>query len=205
LRFCRPVAFLGCASDFWAIGLARNELRGSIHGMAAAPESDHAALDALSRQYRAVLLRYFARRGVDPSDLEDLTQEVFTRLSARDHFINIERRDAYLFETAAHVAVDHHRRAAVRHRQFHDTYDDVLHGTRDFSPERVQAGREELDLVTVALRELPERTRHVFLLARLESLPYVQISQQLKISISAVEKHLVKAIAHLSMRLGRQS
>jgi RNA polymerase sigma-70 factor (ECF subfamily) len=175
-----------------------------IDGMSAVPETDHTAIEALSRQYRAVLLRYFARRGVDPSDLEDLTQEVFTRLSARAHLVNIERRDAYLFETAAHVAVDHHRRAAVRHRQFHDTYEDSLHGSRDFSPERVQAGREELELLSVALRELPERTRHVFLLARLEILPYAQIAQQLHISTSAVEKHLVKAVAHLSTRLGRQ-
>lgn len=172
--------------------------------MAAVPQSDHSALETLSRQYRAVLLRYFARRGVDPSDLEDLTQEVFARLSGRQHLMDIERRDAYLFEIAANVAVDHHRRAVVRHRLSHDTYEDNLHGERDFSPERVQAGREELELLSVALRELPERTRHVFLLARLESVAHAQIAQQLQISTSAVEKHLVKAIAHLSVRLGRQ-
>jgi RNA polymerase sigma factor (sigma-70 family) len=161
-------------------------------------------LNALTRQYRAVLLRYFARRGVDPSDLEDLAQEVFARLSGHHQLVDIERRDAYLFETAAHVAVDHHRRAAARRRQFHDTYEESLHAMGDFSPERVQAGREELELLTVALRELPERTRHVFVLARLERFPHAEVAQRLHISTSAVEKHLVKAIAHLSKRLGRQ-
>jgi RNA polymerase sigma-70 factor (ECF subfamily) len=172
--------------------------------MAAVPESDQSALEALSRQYRAVLLRYFARRGVHPADLEDLTQEVFAHLAGRQRFVEIERRDAYLFETAAHVAIDHHRRATARRRQLHDPYEDKVHGGRDFSSERVQEGREELALLSVALRELPERTRHVFLLARLESLPHQRIAQQLHISNSAVEKHLAKAIAHLSVRLERK-
>jgi RNA polymerase sigma factor (sigma-70 family) len=172
--------------------------------MAAVPETDQEAIDALSRQYRPVLLRYFARRGVEPADLEDLTQEVFARLSSRRGFADVERRDAYLFETAAHIAIDHQRRAAARHHKFHDAYEDSLHGIGVFSPERLHAGREELELLTIALRELPERARHVFVLARLECIPHTQIAQRLGISVSAVEKNLVKAIAHLSLRVGRQ-
>jgi len=45
-----------------------------------------------------VLLRYFARRGIHPADLEDVAQEVFARLSARRGFAGLERPDAYLFE-----------------------------------------------------------------------------------------------------------
>jgi RNA polymerase sigma-70 factor (ECF subfamily) len=173
--------------------------------MAAVPAADRQVIDTLSRQYRPVLLRYFARRGIDPADLEDLTQEVFARLSGRTGLAEVERRDAYLFETAAHVAVDHHRRSTVRHHKQHDAYEDNQHGLRGFSPERLCAGEEELVLLTVALRELPERMRHVFMLARLENMPYAQIARQLRISVSAVEKNLVKAISLLSTRLDRPS
>jgi RNA polymerase sigma factor (sigma-70 family) len=172
--------------------------------VAAIPTPDHAVIDALSRRYRPVLLRYFARRGINPADLEDVTQEVFARLFARQGLAAIERRDAYLFETAAHVAVDHYRRSTVRHATLQDAYEDSLHGRREFSPERVHAGEEELQLLVVALRELPERMRHIFVLARLENMPYAQIAHQLQISVSAIEKNLVKAIAHLSRRLERQ-
>jgi RNA polymerase sigma-70 factor (ECF subfamily) len=173
--------------------------------MASIPDMDREAINGVARQYRAVLLRYFARRGIHPADLEDLTQEVFARLSARRGFAGLERPDAYLFETAANVAVDHQRRAKARRSHLHDAYEDSLHGLRENSSESLHADRQELELLTVALRELPERMRHVFVLARLENLPYVQIAHQLRISVSAVEKNLVKAIAHLAVRLERRT
>ena len=51
--------------------------------------------------------------------------------------------------------------------------------------------------------ELPERTRNVFLLARLENMRQAEIARRLGVSVSGVEKHLARAIAHLSQRLGR--
>ena len=53
----------------------------------------------------------------------------------------------------------------------------------------------------VALRELPERTRHIFILARLENIKQVEIARGMGLSISAVEKHLRIAMAHLFQRL----
>jgi DNA-directed RNA polymerase specialized sigma24 family protein len=44
--------------------------------MAAVPDTDREAVDAIARRYRGALLRYFARRGIHPADLEDVTQEV---------------------------------------------------------------------------------------------------------------------------------
>jgi len=42
-----------------------------------------------------------------------------------------------------------------------------------------------------------ERSRVVFVLRRLEGLKYRDIAAQLNISVSAVEKHMERAIAHL--------
>ena len=53
----------------------------------------------------------------------------------------------------------------------------------------------------VALRELPERTRHIFILVRLENIKQVEVAKGLGLSISAVEKHLRNAMAHLFERL----
>jgi RNA polymerase sigma-70 factor (ECF subfamily) len=171
---------------------------------AAVRDADREAIDALSRQFRPALLRYFARRGISAADLEDVAQEVFVRLSGRAAFAEVRRRDAYLFETAAHVAIDHHRRATVRQRAAHHAYDDTTHALSELSPERLHAGQEELQLLVVALREMPERMRDVFILTRLESIPQAQVARQLRISLSAVEKNLVKAIAYLSARLERE-
>jgi RNA polymerase sigma factor (sigma-70 family) len=171
--------------------------------MSANLETNGEAVEVLSRQYRPVLLRYFARRGMHSSDLEDLTQEVFARLIGRQGFADVERREAYLFETAANVAIDHHRRAAVRKSETHRLYDDQLDAFNELSPERISAAQQELDRLVLVLREMPERMRHVFVLTRLESVPQNEVAQQLRISQSTVEKNLVKAIAYLSARLER--
>ncbi len=166
-------------------------------------EADYAAVEALSREFRPALLRYFERRGVPANDAEDAAQDVFARLSRREGVAAFEGLEGYLFETAATVAIDYHRRAGVRRAGAHDAYDDAIHAPEDFSPERLYSGREELAVLLTGLRELPERTRSVFLLARLERMKQAEIARRLNVSISGVEKHLARAIAHLSQRMGR--
>jgi RNA polymerase sigma-70 factor (ECF subfamily) len=50
--------------------------------------------------------------------------------------------------------------------------------------------------------ELPARTRDVFVLRRLEGLPYNEIAKRLGLSVSAVEKHMLRATRHLVARVG---
>jgi RNA polymerase sigma-70 factor (ECF subfamily) len=72
----------------------------------------------------------------------------------------------------------------------------------ELSPERVLLGKEKVVALKNALNELPERTRNVFLLHRFEEFKYREIAQQLGISMSSVEKHMMDAIKHLAHRLG---
>ena len=155
----------------------------------------------MSRRYRPVLRRYFERRRLQGLDAEDAVQEVFAKLAQRAGVAEIEKLDAYLFETAANVATDHFRRAVTRRAQAHDLYDDGLHAPHDFSPERVLEGREALSLLLKSLNELPERTRDIFVLARLEHLKHAEIAKRIGISVSAVEKHVLKAALHLTDRM----
>jgi RNA polymerase sigma-70 factor (ECF subfamily) len=67
--------------------------------------------------------------------------------------------------------------------------------------ERVFLGKEALNRASVALLELPERTRTIFVLRRLEGMRYADVARRLGISVSAVEKHMVRAIAHLTERM----
>ncbi len=59
------------------------------------------------------------------------------------------------------------------------------------------AGREALRRTTQVLMELPERTRHVFILRRLERLSHQEIAVRLGLSVSAIEKHMLRASRHL--------
>jgi RNA polymerase sigma factor (sigma-70 family) len=162
---------------------------------------DRAAVDALARGYRSVLLRYFGRRKVAAADVEDAVQEVFTRLLRRTGDVPIEALNSYLFQTAASVAVDFHRRAVSRAHADHLEYDDELHAIPDFSPERIHAGREEMSNLIDALHELPERARKAFLLVRVERMPLAEVARHLHLSIGGVEKNVRKATAHVIARM----
>ena len=154
---------------------------------------------AYSGQVFGLLTRFLGRHPAR----EDLVQEVFLRLSRRGQVKEIEDLEAYLFQTAASVVVDSHRKSATRHATFHVEYDETAHAPSEFSSERILAGKQDLDRVLTGLRELPERTRHVFMLSRFEHFRHAAIARKLGISVSAVEKHLVRALAHLTECLER--
>ena len=73
----------------------------------------------------------------------------------------------------------------------------------DFSSERVLLGREAIALLTQAIRQLPERTRDILILRSLEGLKHGEIARLQGISVRSVEKHMARALAHLSQTLGR--
>jgi RNA polymerase sigma factor (sigma-70 family) len=147
---------------------------------------------------RRWLIGFFQKRVRNSTDVEDLVQDVFARIVARDSSEQIEHLAGYIAKTAASVLNDQARRRSARRSDLHISFDAELHGDEDFDPERVLSGKEELHAATAALLSLPERTRTVFVLRRLEGYRFRDIAERLGISVSAVEKHMVRAISHLA-------
>lgn len=52
-----------------------------------------------------------------------------------------------------------------------------------------------------AVAELPERTREIFRLNRIEGMTHAEVARHLEISDSSVQKHLSKALAYVMQRL----
>jgi RNA polymerase sigma factor (sigma-70 family) len=155
-------------------------------------------LDEVARRYYAPLLSFFRKRTRDPAEVQDLVQQVFLRLSQHPDVAVIQNPDAYVFQTASNTLRDHLRRTMVR----------AAAASREgekadsaFSPERVLLGREAMALVVAALRQLPERTRDVFMLRCFEGLKHAEIARLYGISVRAVEKHAAKALARVSLVL----
>jgi RNA polymerase sigma factor (sigma-70 family) len=159
--------------------------------------TESAAIAALSLRFRPALIGFFRRRVKDIAEAEDLAQEVFLRMLHRGHVAELEDARAYLFETASSVLIDRSRREAVRCQRDHECFDPKTHAGETIPIERVFIGRESLNRASIALLELPERTRTIFVLRRLEGMRYADVAQRLGISISAVEKHMARAMAHL--------
>jgi RNA polymerase sigma factor (sigma-70 family) len=162
----------------------------------------------LDGRFRRPLLAYFLRRVRDLEEAEDLTQEAFIRITRHREKTKGDGALAYVFTIAANLLKDRARRHASRpeHRTVGSPVEDVIGLpllVEDRTPERVIMGREILKEVVGALEELGERTRDIFILSRLENMNHRDIAALHGITVSAVEKHVMKALAHLGARFLR--
>lgn len=130
-----------------------------------------------------------------------MVQEVFARLLKRGGVESMDHVAGYVFQTARSVLTDYNRRNRSRYAQFHTEFDPNTHGGVEFSPEQAFVDRETLERATALLLELPERTRVVFTLRRLEGMRYLDIAARLGLTVSAIEKHMQKAVLHLTTGL----
>lgn len=169
------------------------------------PKPHRGTLDQLARRYYSPLLSFFRRRTPNPADVQDLVQQVFLRLSS--HAETIENPDAYVFRSAANVLRDHYRRLELVRRFMVEEPTDSsgeMRNAAGVSTERVILGVEAMARVVAALRELPERTRDIFVLRCFEGMKHVDIARLNGISVRAVEKHVAKALAHVGATLEPQ-
>ena len=161
----------------------------------------------LDRSFRVPLVAYFMKRVNSRNEAEDLTQEVFIRLLNHPDKNNGQTIEGYVFTIAANLLRDRAKSAATAHRtriQSLDVLDEKdtfsANLVEDRNPERVLVGKQTIQDVLDALSELGERTRDIFILARLENLQHREIASIYGISVSAVEKMMMKAMAHLGAR-----
>ncbi len=158
-------------------------------------------LEDLCRRFRPALVAYFLRRVHDPAEAEDLAHEVFVRLAG----IPLERlrsADAYVFQVAANLLKDRARRSKVRADYAAAEISAQQAGefpARAPDPERIEAARRSLQALVGRLRELPERTRDIFILYRIENVARQEIARAFELSLSSVEKEIARATAYLML------
>jgi RNA polymerase sigma factor (sigma-70 family) len=153
---------------------------------------------------RGWLTRYFRRRVQNIAEIEDMVQDVFARIVARDSTEPVGHLGGYVLKTASSVFADWVRRRSSHAANLHVSFEPELHGEEEADPERILGGKEELQAATMVLLRLPERTRTVFILRRLEGQRFQDIAAHLGISVSAVEKHMVRAIQQLSLEMEKR-
>lgn len=159
-------------------------------------------IDLIVRRHEDALRRFVISRIGRVADVDDLVQEVFVRFARRDPGQVVDRLEAYLFQAANNLIRDRARRQQVR-RVAAAEAEDAGRPSSTHSPEQVLIDRETLTQVRKALTDLPERTRHVFLLYRVDGLRHQDIASALGMSVSTVEKDVRRAMAHLTRRVRR--
>lgn len=147
---------------------------------------------------------YLTRLLRDADTAMDLTQETFLRVSEHvspDKDNDVVHARSYLYRVAHNLAIDHVR--AQKRNPVSGADDSRLEfiPNNTPSPEQIVGGQSELDYVCRALGELPEKTREIFTLVRVDGLTYREAAEKLDISDSSVQKHVARAIAHVMRRM----
>jgi len=131
---------------------------------------------------------------------EDLAQDVFLSLWEDHQKIREETIRAYLYTVAKNNYFKHHRRTKISLNfiNFH------LAGQENESPDFILEIKEFDQQLQRSIGDIPEKTRAIFLMNRIDGLKYAEIADNLKISVKAVEKHMTKALKLLKDKLDRK-
>lgn len=144
------------------------------------------------------------KRRLGSDDLaNDVLHETYLRVDRMEEPLSIDRPDAYLYRIALNIAAD--RRAADARLLTSSEVDELLQlPDESLDPARIVDGQNEVQALLKALYELPARRRKIFIAARLEEVPHLEISQRFGISTRMVEKELKAALGHCAGRLERK-
>jgi RNA polymerase sigma-70 factor (ECF subfamily) len=165
------------------------------------PITDRRRLADEDADLRRALQRFVEGRLRDRGDSEDLVQETYLRLYDYRRTRTVADVGAFCFAIARNLIHDHLRYLRVRPVAAELPDDTACPAPR---ADEILAYRERVDLLTRALRGMPPLRREVFLRRRLDGQPSAQIAADLGLGLSAVEKHVVRALADLRQALGRR-
>ena len=160
---------------------------------------DHAAFDAIFRQWYEPVVRSANRVLHDPGVAEELSQDVFLELWRRRETLAPDSSVAgYLMQAVRNRALNHLRHLQVQKKSA--IYVEALSEPAEHADADTQAG-ELQDAIREAIEALPPRTREVFLMSRERNLRYSEIAEQLGVTVKAVEANMSRALRQLREKL----
>ncbi len=161
--------------------------------------NDEQAISLIFKQHYAFLCRAIVRVINDNHVAEDLAQDVFHDLWKRRDALEISTSiKAYLRRAGINKTLNY-----IRDKKVKWDDEDKLPMMTSMTPDVVQEleGKDLEKLIDDTIDKLPERCRLVFTLSRFEEMSYLEISNEMDISIKTVENQMSKALKILRSAL----
>ncbi|MCC7463559.1 MAG: sigma-70 family RNA polymerase sigma factor [Gammaproteobacteria bacterium] len=167
-----------------------------------APQAARIDVERLFRDHNAALLRFIAARVGSEHEAREIAQEAYVHLLQLDQPGAISYLRAFLFRTAANLAIDRLRQRGRRSHVGALTDMDIV--AFDLSPERQIAGQQSMQVLAQAIEELPARCRQAFLLHRFHDLHVDEIAARMSIGACMVRRYIARALEYLRARVDMQ-
>jgi RNA polymerase sigma factor (sigma-70 family) len=166
--------------------------------------SSAVAVSELFREHNRVLVGYLRSRLGSLQEAKEVAQEAYVRVLQLHEPGTPGLLRAYLFKTAANLAIDRLRHRRVRQRSedqpqlFEEL--DTAHGELDDPAEQLLA-REQADQLLGILQELPSKCQQVMNLHRFEEISQRDVSMRLGISERMVRRYVTYAMVYCHLRM----
>jgi RNA polymerase sigma factor (sigma-70 family) len=172
-------------------------------------EQDQRISEVVKRE-QSRLRNFIRRRVADPRDAEDVLQDVFYRLvEANRLLMPIEHVTSWLFRVARNRITDLFRKkkpelfsdAAIEDEEGETLQIEDLLPSPDAGPEALYFRNLLLDELELALEELPDEQREVFVAHELEGRSFKELAEETGVSVNTLLSRKRYAVLHLRERL----
>jgi len=143
---------------------------------------------------------YIYYRSGDTALATDVAQETFIKLWEKQFNIRPNKIKGLLYKISGDLFVSDYRKQKT-----------VMNFKLSRQPEKMEITPEDefqfnelQNIYSIALSNLPEKQRVVFMMSRMEELKYHEIAERLEISVKAVEKRMKHALEFLRKALNYQ-
>jgi len=141
---------------------------------------------------------YYKTGSIDVA--EDIAQDVFVKVWEKREEVDSPTVKSLLYTIAGNLAINHLKHQGV-------VYDfanrSAIHPSSE-SPEFIMEEKEFRIRLEEVISNLPEKSRIVFLMNRIDKLTYNEIANRLELSVKAVEKRMKKALDSIVENLGHK-
>ncbi len=138
---------------------------------------------------------------------EDILQDVLYRFISNRPPLRTDKVPSYIYRAVRNKCLNLLTRNSVTRSSI--SIDEIsangfdILAMTDFEPQSPdEEERPDIDDILAFAKELPERTRHIFMLSRIEGKTHKEIAETLGISTRAVEKQLNKSVSHYRKHFG---
>jgi RNA polymerase sigma-70 factor (ECF subfamily) len=142
---------------------------------------------------------YIYYRSADEELATDIAQESFMKVWEKNLSYDEKPIKSLLYKIASDIFISKYRRDKVAQKYLAKLEPSI----DNHSPEEQMQYEELKNKYELALSNLSEKQRTVFLMSRNEGLKYQEIADRLELSVKAVEKRMTYALSYLRNALGR--
>jgi RNA polymerase sigma-70 factor (ECF subfamily) len=164
------------------------------------PSQSHTtAVQRIYEQHHSWLHGWLKGRLANTCDAADVAHDTFVRILGSANAAQIREPKDYLVTVARGLVIDRYRRRAIE-----QAYLQSLASRPEptvISEEDKALIIETLCAVDKTLANLGPRAYRIFMLSQIEGLTYQQIAEQLRVSLTTVKKHMIRAFTECAMLL----